>query len=126
MSAEPEKFDCWAICEVMGHQAYAGRVTEQTIAGAAFVRIDTPAIGEIPAFSKLLGAGSIFAITPCDEEVALRAAASFHNRPFSHLTTIRVPERLPAPSEVRGAPWNEVRRAPWNDDDMGMGDGDEE
>ena len=115
MPQEPEKFNAWAICEVMGHQVYAGRVSEQTIAGAAFIRVDTPAIGDLPAFTKLLGAGSIFAITPCDEEVAMRAAASFQNRPFSHLTTIRAPERLPAPSGAGEWP----RR---DDDDMGFDD----
>lgn len=114
MSQEPEKFDAFAIVEVMGHQVYAGRVTEQTIAGAAFIRVDTPAVDGLPAFSKLLGAGSIFAITPCDEEVALRAAASYRNRPFSHLTTIRQPERLPAPAGGSGLDFD--------DDDMDFGD----
>jgi len=30
MSETAEKFDAWALVEVMGHQRYAGRVTEAT------------------------------------------------------------------------------------------------
>ena len=44
--SEVEKFECWAIVEVMGHSRYAGRVTEQAIGGCAFVRVDVPAVGE--------------------------------------------------------------------------------
>jgi hypothetical protein len=85
-----EKFDCWAIVEVMGHQRYAGKVTEQSIGGCNFVRVDVPAIpaetkGEgvdrvvikegQAEFTKLLGQASIFAITPVAEEVARHVAA---------------------------------------------------
>lgn len=87
----PAKFDQWAIIQVMGHTAYAGRVSEASIGGASFLRVDVPAVDGCQAFTKFLGAGSIFDITPCDEETALRAAKSFGVRPFAHLTTVRVP-----------------------------------
>ncbi|MCB0358025.1 MAG: hypothetical protein KDD44_00260 [Bdellovibrionales bacterium] len=69
------KFDEWAIVEIMGHQTYAGRVTEQTIGGTSFIRIDVPespmSDGTMcPAFTKLFGAGSIYCITPVSEETA--------------------------------------------------------
>lgn len=86
------KFESWAIVQVMGHQAYAGRVTEASIGGASFLRVDVPEATNRPAFTKFLGASSIFDITPCDEETARRAAESFGVRPFAHLTTIRVPQ----------------------------------
>lgn len=60
----------WAVVEVMGHSTYAGYVTEQTVASQSFVRIDVPAVDERAAFTKLLGAGSIFSITPCEEQIA--------------------------------------------------------
>jgi hypothetical protein len=87
-----EKFDTFAIVQVMGHQAYAGRASEASIGGASFLRIDVPETNGEPGFTKFLGAGSIFDITPCDEETALRAAASLRTRPFEHLTTIHVPQ----------------------------------
>lgn len=79
--SENEKFDCWAVVEVMGHSRYAGRVTEQAIGGCAFVRVDVPAVKDRLAFTKLLGQGSIFAITPCSEEVARTVATQSVVRP---------------------------------------------
>jgi hypothetical protein len=76
----PEQLDTWAILEVMGHRTYAGRVTEQVIAGAALLRIDVPETTAIdgglptPAFTKMVGIGSVYCLTPCAEDVARKAA----------------------------------------------------
>jgi len=83
-----ERFEQWAIVEVMGHSRYAGLVTEQSLGGASFIRVDVPEIpGDMtserrPGFTKLLGAGSIFAITPCTEASARQAAETFRSRQF--------------------------------------------
>lgn len=73
-----EKFDAWAIVEAMGFKKLAGHVTEQAIAGASLIRVDVPevVVGDrtYPAYSKLIGAGSIYMITPTDEETARKAA----------------------------------------------------
>ena len=37
-----EKFDEWAILELMGHRRLAGKVTEVAIGGGSFLRIDMP------------------------------------------------------------------------------------
>lgn len=79
----PAKFSEWCIVEVMGHQQYAGMVTDFTLGGAAFIRVDVPEIDGRPAFSKLLSPGSIFAITPCSKEAAFEACKSFRVRPFA-------------------------------------------
>lgn len=65
-----ERFDAWALVEVMGHRRFAGRVTEQTIAGAGFVRVDVPEQDGRPAFTKVFSPTSIYAITPLSEETA--------------------------------------------------------
>lgn len=75
-----DSFDAWAIVEIMGHQTFAGRVTEQTIGGASFVRVDVPASDGKPAFTKIFGAGSIYCITPVTEEIAKRAVAQHQPR----------------------------------------------
>ena len=80
---EKTSIETWAVVEVMGHKRFAGFVTEQTIAGAAFVRVDVPAVETLPAFTKLLGAASIYAITPCTEETARAFAAKMQERAFS-------------------------------------------
>lgn len=65
-----DKFEEWAIVDVMGHQRYVGRVTEQVIAGQGFVRVDVPATEKDGEWSKLIGTSSIYAITPVSEDVA--------------------------------------------------------
>lgn len=80
-----DQFREWAIVDVMGHQRFIGRVTEQVIAGQGFIRIDIPEInGEnpVPAWSKLVGPSSIYAITPISEVIARQLAARACKRPI--------------------------------------------
>jgi hypothetical protein len=77
-----EKFEEWAIVELFGHQRIAGRVTEQTIGGCSFVRVDSPATPNAPAFTKLYGQGAIYAITLASEEIATAAAERIAPIPF--------------------------------------------
>lgn len=76
-----EAFDQWALVEVMGHQQYAGRVSEITIAGDGFLRVDVPANGEVAAFCKILSPKSIYGLTPLDEKAARVLAANLERRP---------------------------------------------
>lgn len=62
-----EAFREWAIVEVMGHTVYAGLATDTSVGGQSYLRVDVPASGDRQAFTKLLGPGSIFSISPCDE-----------------------------------------------------------
>jgi hypothetical protein len=79
----------WAVVEVMGHQTFAGRISEQVFAGAPFCRVDVPATDATafnaaqPAFTKLIGANSIYSLTPCSEQIARAAAASVRARPLN-------------------------------------------
>ena len=83
MESEPLKFDEWCILEIMGHQRYAGRVTEHTIAGQSFLRIEIPASRGQVAFTKFFSASSVYAITPTTEELALGVAEQLCNVPIS-------------------------------------------
>lgn len=80
--AVQEAFQTWAIVDVFGHQRFAGLVSEQTIGGASFVRIDVPAIDGQPAFTKLFGASAIYGITPVSEEIAKGMAGQMRKRPI--------------------------------------------
>lgn len=74
----------WAIIELFGHNTIAGFVTEQSIGGGAFIRVDVPAVDEEhPAFSKFYGDKAVYAISPCSEEVARHAAMKLRVRPIS-------------------------------------------
>lgn len=93
----------WATVEIMGHRVYHGQVSTETIASAAFLRVDVPAIPEhtrrergyfkaeenqeaawglydvtypiSPGKSYLIGLGSVYMITPVAEETARKLAA---------------------------------------------------
>jgi hypothetical protein len=102
-------FDGWAIVDVMGHQRYVGYVTTEAYGQAVLFRIDVPALeerervttrpgyggggqylpagttvkeGAVAGYSKLVGSGSIYTITPCTKEAALAAVEEMQPRPL--------------------------------------------
>lgn len=102
------KFDAWAIVDVLGHQRYVGYVTTEAYGQAVLFRIDVPALearervtkhpgyvdnrycpagttvqeGAVDGYTKLIGSGSIYAITPCTKEAALKALEAIQHRPL--------------------------------------------
>ena len=107
-----EKFDMWAIIELFGHARLAGRVTEANIGGCSFVRVDVPEIkGEQAPFTRFLGNGAIYSITPCSEELARLAAQRIHAAPV----TIYMPEvrQLPGPQTDEGCEGEDVIDIPF-------------
>lgn len=111
----------WAIVDVLGHQRYVGYVTTEAYGQAVLFRIDVPALDErervtkrpeyvahqyVPAgttvkegavagYSKLIGAGSIYAITPCTKDAALAAVEEMQQRP---LMSVALPPERALPS----------------------------
>ena len=106
MPEQSNGLDTWAIVEVMGHKKYAGYVTEQTFGAATLLRVDVPeteqpaAFGRpartTPKYSKLVGIGSIYMITPCTEEIARKAAAVLENYNDPIPVSLPVERRLAA------------------------------
>jgi hypothetical protein len=85
-------FEQWCIVELYGHTMLAGLVREQTIAGAGFLVITIPAVDGQPAFTKIQSPSSIWALTPTDEETAMRVAAGLKAKPIE-LWRLQLPER---------------------------------
>jgi hypothetical protein len=81
-------FDQWCIVELFGRQVIAGRVTEQTIGGCSFIRVDVPEMDEREAFTRFYGQGAIYAMTPVSEAVAKIALRRFQPDPVN----VYVPE----------------------------------
>jgi hypothetical protein len=77
-----EKFEQFAIVELMGRVVVAGLVSEQVIGGQSFVRVDVPATEAQPAFTKFFGSGAIYCITPCDEATAKAAVEGLRSKPI--------------------------------------------
>lgn len=82
-TSETQVFDTFAIVEIFGHLRLAGKVTEQTIAGHGFLRIDVPAVGEQQAYTRFFGADAVYSITPVSEEIARAMCAHYVSQPVS-------------------------------------------
>lgn len=105
---QQSRFNGWAIVDVLGHQRYVGFVTTEAFGQAVLFRIDVPALeerervtkrpgyygdrylpegatvkeGAVPGYTKLVGSGSIYTITPCTKEAALAAVEEMQQRPL--------------------------------------------
>ena len=96
MSEGPFAEPTWAIIELFGHNLIAGQVSEVSVAGAAMLRVDVPAVRDVPGFTKFYGGGAIYAITPTDQESALHAVNHLQAQPVNVWTIpVRV-KQLPA------------------------------
>lgn len=79
-----EKFEQWCVVEIMGHNVFAGFVSERTLGGTAMIQVDVPEVdADHPAFTKLFSANAIYAISPTTEEHARQAAARIRQRPVT-------------------------------------------
>jgi hypothetical protein len=74
---EQKRIENWVLIELFGHNTIAGLMSECSIGGCSFVRVDVPGTKDCPGYSKLFGNGAIYAITIVDEETA-RAAVEYH------------------------------------------------
>jgi hypothetical protein len=110
-----QKFEGWAVVEMLGHKQLAGMVTEQVLAGAALIRVDVPetthshdvsgfggrTVTVKPAYTKFIGVGSIYCITPCTEETCRRAATVLER--WNDPIPVQLPQLLTAGASVAGS-----------------------
>lgn len=94
-----ERFEEWAIVELFGHQRIAGRVSEQTVGGCAFVRVDVPALDNSQGLTKLYGQGAIYAMTIVDEQTARLAARACMAAPMDRWSVEQAMKALTPPTE---------------------------
>jgi len=107
VSTESEAFEGFAILELMGHRRLAGWVSEQTIAGAAFIRLDIPADGDDAGATydpdqdsyvatQFYSPQALYCLTPTTKDVALAVAKFNKPAPVQRW-------ELPAAQETPGA-----------------------
>lgn len=97
-----EKFDQWCVLDLFGHQRTAGHVTEASIGGCAFIRIDVP---EGDGFrTEYYGNGAIYSMRPVSEEIAREVVKSHSSPPVAPYEVSSLLKRLrPAVSESEDA-----------------------
>lgn len=123
--AKQSAFEGWAVVELMGHQREIGFVTTEAYGQAVMFRVDTPELAErefdltqpeyvdhewrdvgtkvkrpaVPARSRLVAPGSLYAINPCTEEAARSAIESTSLRPLILVRAV-AGKALAAPREL--------------------------
>jgi len=83
-----EKLEFWGLVELFGHQKIAGKVSEETIGGCSFIRVDIPEVDGQQAITKYYGNGAIYSMTPVSEELVKLLVQQFQPSPIN----VYVPE----------------------------------
>lgn len=110
--SENQKFEGWAVVEMLGHKKLAGMVSEQVLAGTALIRVDVPetahqrevsgfgghTVEVKPAYTKFVGVGSIYCITPCSEAIARQCATVLER--WNDPIPVDMPRLIPARSSA--------------------------
>lgn len=93
---QTDKFEAWGLLELFGHQRLAGRISDQTIGGMHFIRIDVPEIdAQHPAYTRFFTQGAIYGMTPTSEAIARGLAKQLRAVPVSRydLPALEAPSR---------------------------------
>lgn len=82
----PESFRQWVLLELMGHRRVAGFLSEQEIAGQAFLRLDIPASDDSDDLKEGTGTqyyspNAVYSITPVDKTTAYLCAQQWVELP---------------------------------------------
>lgn len=95
---ENTTFEGWMILELFGHNMIAGFISEQSIGGASFVRVDVPDLDGKDGFTKFFNGSAVYAMTPTTEAVARQAAGNLTVRPVTPWVVPDARRELPAPT----------------------------
>lgn len=88
------EFEGWAVVELMGHRRLAGYVREASAFGTALLRLDVPGEDDGATYAtQYYGGGSIYAVTPCTEEIARAIARRTRETPEAVAYALPAPKR---------------------------------
>ena len=91
-----DAYQGWAIVELIGHRKRAGEVREVEQFGARLLRLDIPTEDGV-GVTEFYGGGAIYALRPCDEDLARRVAKQIGDPRPVLPSTLRL--AAPVPSE---------------------------
>lgn len=81
----------FAIIELFGHNKIAGRVSTIIIGTSGMVRVDVPALGDTPGFTRFYGPSAIYSLTLVSEDVARAALVAMRPEPVTVYMTRQLP-----------------------------------
>lgn len=100
-----ETFKEFCLVELFGHQKICGEVTEATLAGGVFLRVDVPAFNGEQAFTRYFSPGAIYSLNPVTEAVARGLMAQYRNEPVSRFDLPQIAEKVSEPAvDAHGFP----------------------
>jgi hypothetical protein len=80
---QAETSEMWGIVDLFGHTKIAGKISEQTLGGAAFVRVDVPYVPGVEAHTRLFGNSAIYSISFTSQAIAESVARKIQSKPIS-------------------------------------------
>ncbi len=98
-------FKEWAKVELFGHNVIVGEVTEASLSGGAFLRVDVPSFNGEPGFTRFFSPGAIYSISPVTDEVARGLLTHYRTEPVSRYEMPQIAEKVAEPT------------VPWDSDD---------
>ncbi len=119
-TAQPAQgFRSWGLLELMGRTRIAGELSEQTIGGCAFIRVDVPAVGDIAEHTRYFTQQALYGMTLMAEATARKMAAYLQSRPVSLYEMNYAPTQpLLTGEKHAGKGWDDVPQDPDPDDDQ--------
>ena len=92
--APSSSFNEWALVELFGHQRIVGKVSEATLAGGAFLRVDVPGFNGEKAFTRFYGPSAIYSLSPVDETIARGLMERYRNEPVSRFELPQIADKV--------------------------------
>lgn len=92
----PETIEGPYIVEQLGHKKIVGFVSEVTIAGKGFLRVDVPKSKTETLATQYISPDTIYALTPTTEDIVRRLAQNYQPAPVQRW-------ELPAPARSTDA-----------------------
>lgn len=92
-------FSEWALVELFGHQRITGLVSDATLAGGAFLRVDVPQVDEQPAYTRFFGPSAIYSISPVTEDIARQMCRAHRNVPVERYQLPQIADKVEAHQE---------------------------
>lgn len=79
---QEEKFEMYALVELMGRNRIAGKVSERVVAGSGMLQIDVPETKYNPKFTRFISPNGVYAINPIDEKTCMMYAENLQVKPI--------------------------------------------
>jgi hypothetical protein len=100
-AATPPPFSEWCIIDLFGHQRIAGRVSEATIAGGAFLRVEVPKDNGETDYTRFYSPSAVYSMSPVARQIAIAFVLAHKPEPVTpyDITKLARQSQLTLPDE---------------------------